>query len=90
MHGRKWEAFPSLLQAQLTPVACGFLQPGGGEEAQEFFLFLRAQPLYLRNPVACVEHLKFSETDLSQSSGGLLRGQPKQSCVHSAGGWRAL
>lgn len=85
-----WEVFSSLLQAQLIPVACQCLQPAGGEEACEFFLLFRALRRYFRNTVVCVEYLNFSETTLNWCSGGLLRGQLKQSYVHSAGGWRAL
>jgi len=88
--GRKWEVFPCLLQAQLIPLACQCLQPGGGEQACERVLLFRAQPLYFRSIFAPVDHLTLSETDLNRSSGGLLQGQPEQSCVHSAGGQRAL
>lgn len=83
------KCFSSLLQAQLIPVACRYLQPGSSQEARKSFLLFRALP-YFRNTVACVEYLNFSETTLNWCLGRLLRGQPKQSCVHSAGGWRAL
>lgn len=54
------------------------------------FLLFRALPCCFRNIAASVEYLNFSETSLNWCSGRLLRGQPKESCVQSAGGWRAL